>query len=383
MPSLGADMEDAEVVEWLVKPGDTITKGDIVAVVETQKGAIEIECFQSGVLEKIVAPVGTLVPVGDALAVIEGEAEPPVAAQVDPKDKTEPLKRKPIPKVSARKRVSGERLRVSPAARRLAQNLGVDLSMIQGTGHGGTIRLKDIEALSDQPPVEMRQPRIGIDLEEMRKAIGAAMAKSAREIPHYYISYDLDVTDLVAWLRERNERLSVSERLLAAVPLLKAMALALKETPELNGFYSEAAFQAAVDIHVGVGIAIRGGGLMAPAIRNVDQRDLTDLMAALRDLSGRARTGRLRSSELTDATVTLSNVGDARADFILPIIYPPQVAIVGLGMIRERPWVVDGAVVPRQLLTVSIGADHRVSDARRAAEFVRHFENLLSRPDAL
>lgn len=384
MPSLGADMEDAEVVEWLVKPGDMISHGDIVAVVETQKGAIEIECFQAGVLEEIVAQVGAIVPVGDALAIIKGEAEPPAPLPPErPAAKAGKKVQKRAPEPRTLETAVGERRRVTPAARRLAGKLGVDLEKVEGSGAHGAIQLSDIEEQSKAARARKGGAKAGLDLDEMRKAIGAAMAKSAREIPHYYIAYDVDVTDLISWLSEENESRPISERLLSVVPLMKAMAMALKKTPELNGFYTEGGFQPADDVHIGVGISLRGGGLMAPAIRNVDQRELNDLMAALRDLTGRARSGRLRSSELTDSTVTLSSIGDAKADSILPIIYPPQVAIAGLGMIRERPWVVDNAVVPRSILTLTIGADHRVSDGRRAADFVKHFEQLLREPDTL
>ena len=217
----------------------------------------------------------------------------------------------------------------------------------------------------------------------MRKAIAAAMARSKRDIPHYYVSRVVDAGPLMDWLQAENAGRPVEARLLYVVPILKAVALALKKTPLLNGRFEDSAFHRSDAVHIGAATAIRGGALVAPAIHDVDALDLDRLMDKLRDLVARVRGGRLKSSEMMDPTVTLSNLGEDTADAMYPVIYPPQVAIIGCGAIAERPWIVDGAVVPRPLLTVSVAGDHRVSDGRVAAQFLNRLDKLLKAPEKL
>ena len=217
----------------------------------------------------------------------------------------------------------------------------------------------------------------------MRKAIAAAMVRSKREIPHYYLSHSVDMTDVLAWLGATNAARSPTERLLPVVLLLKAVALALREMPEFNGVYGEGGFTASGSIHVGTAIAIRGGGLIAPAIHDADRLSLVDLMAALRDLVSRVRAGRLRSSELTDPTITVSSLGERGVDGLFGVIYPPQVALVGFGTPVLRPWIRDGVVVPRSVMVVTLAADHRVSDGHRGALLLLEIERLLREPEML
>jgi pyruvate dehydrogenase E2 component (dihydrolipoamide acetyltransferase) len=376
MPSLGADMESGTLVEWLKQPGDDLKRGDVVAVVETQKGAIEIEVFEDGVLETVTVQPGELVPVGQVLATIRKPGQPataPVEAPVAAPELAPPSRPAAIPEETPR----GTSLKITPVAFRRAVELGVDATSLQPDSHG-VIGLAQVEAAAPRAV-----PRGGIDLTEMRKAIAAAMAKSKREIPHYYVSSTFDVTTLVDWLAAENASRPVSARLLYAVPLLKAMALALRKVPALNGAYADDRFVAAERVNIGVAISLRGGGLIAPAIHDVDQVSLDDLMGKLADLVARVRGGRLRSSELADATVTLSNMGDRSADALMPVIYPPQVAILGCGQIVERPWIVDGQVTVRHVLTATVAGDHRASDGLRAAQFLARFEQLLRRPEEL
>ncbi|MGE5200955.1 MAG: 2-oxo acid dehydrogenase subunit E2, partial [Acidobacteriota bacterium] len=211
----------------------------------------------------------------------------------------------------------------------------------------------------------------------------AAMARSKREIPHYYLSTSVDITAMQQWVEAQNAQRPPPQRLLLAVPLLKAIALALRGSPELNGFYGESGFRPSAAIHLGVAIAIRGGGLMAPAIHDVDKLALDDLMTKLRDLGMRARSGGLRSSELSDPTVTVTNIGDRGVEAVFGIIYPPQVALVGLGKPVERPAVVDGKVVPRRTVVATLSADHRVSDGHRGALFLAEMDRLLQAPEKL
>ena len=217
----------------------------------------------------------------------------------------------------------------------------------------------------------------------MRKAIAAAMSRSKREIPHYYLATDIDVTRLMTWLADENLKRSVAARLLPAVPLMKAVALALREVPELNGVWAGGAFQPSPAVHLGMAIAMRGGGLVAPAIHDAEKKSLDELMANLRDLITRVRGGRLRSSEMADPTITLTNLGEQGVEQVFGVIYPPQVAIVGLGRIVERPWVENGAVVPRRVMTATLAADHRVSDGHRGGLYLAALGRLLQEPDKL
>ncbi len=376
MPMLGADMEDGVLVEWLKRPGDPVRRGDIIAVVETEKGAIEIEVFEDGELTEIVVPEGTRIPVGAVLALIDGAAPKVAAPQPVPPPPVAapPAPLPPLP-------TAGERLRISPVARRRAAALGIDPAGLTGTGPGGAISLSDVEAAPPQTPAPGR--RVGFDPAAMRKAIGAAMARSKREIPHYYLASTIDMTRCLDWLAAENARRPVPERLLDAAPVLKAVALALHRTPGLNGHWIDGQFRPAEAIHLGTAVSLRGGGLMAPAIHDADRLGVDALMAKLKDVVTRARTGGLRSSELTDPTVTVTSLGEDGAEIVYPVIYPPQVAMVGFGAVVERPWAVAGEMMLRRVQTVTLAADHRVSDGRRGSRFLKALDELLQEPDKL
>jgi len=217
----------------------------------------------------------------------------------------------------------------------------------------------------------------------MRKAIAAAMGRSKREIQHYYLSHTVDLGAALAWLEAFNAAQPVPNRLLPAVLLLKAAALALREVPQLNGTYVDGGFRPGPGIHAGWAISLRGGGLVAPAILDADSRSLPELMSVMRDLVQRARTGGLRSSELSDPTITVTSLGEESVETVFPVIYPPQVALIGYGSVGTRPWVVDGRVEPRPLVTVSLAADHRASDGHIGALLLIAIERLLQEPEKL
>jgi len=391
MPSLGADMEAGTLVEWLVKPGDQVKRGDVVAVVETQKGAIEIEVFEAGKIEQILVDLNTKVAVGTPLARIRTELEGPLgavtaapspAAPVIPLAPP-PLVRAPVapPPPVAR---GAARARVSPAARRLAEAHAIDLSTVTGSGPVGEIIYSDVERRLGQavaPPEKKRAP--WLDLDAMRAAIAAAMARSKREIPHYYLEHQVDVTVCEQWLTQRNATLSPDSRLLIGALTIRAVALAARRFPAFNGFYRDGKFEQAGAVHAGVAIAIRGGGLAAPALHEADQISVDELMAGMRDLVQRTRAGRIRSSEISDPTITITSLGERGVEATYGIIYPPQVAIVGFGKIVTRPWVVDGAIGPRSVVTITLSADHRVSDGHAGALFLAEIGRLLQEPDKL
>jgi len=405
MPSLGADMDAGTLVEWLKTPGDAIHRGDIIAVVETQKGAIEVECFEDGVLDSYLVDLGTKVPIGTALAMIRAEGEAPAAPKqeaarpVEPAPApesikpaaVEPVAPEPPPPVPATPPVavstSSGRLRITPAARRLAAEKGIDPAKLTGSRPDGAIQLADVEAAqpgTSAPKAETRQPPSGgFNMDAMRDAIAAAMARSKRDIPHYYLSHRSDLTNAEAFIAERNAGKPPEERILIAALFVKAVARALKKYKEFNGHYENGVFEPGESVHLGMAINIRGGGLVAPAIHDAQDLDLDTLMEKTRDLVARVRAGRFRGRELTDPTITVSSLGDRGVEAMFPIIYPPQVAIVGIGMPVTRPWVVGDQVLPRSTVTLTLAADHRVSDGHRGALFLSAIDKNLQEPEKL
>ena len=217
----------------------------------------------------------------------------------------------------------------------------------------------------------------------MRAAIAALMARSKKEIPHYYLQATVDLSPALGWVRERNEGRGVADRLVPAAVLLKATALAVRRVPEVNGFFVDGGFQPSEHVHLGVAVALRGGGLVAPALHDADTLSMDDLMAALKDLVARARAGRLRGSEMSDPTITVTNLGDQGVELVHGVIYPPQVALVGFGRVVERPWAVDGMLTVRPVLTATLAADHRVTDGHRGGLFLAAIETLLQKPEEL
>ena len=401
MPKLGADMLQGRLIEWVKKPGDRIERGEIIATIETDKANVDVESFVSGVVERILAePTDEWLDVGTPLAVIAEaastiEAPRPVPAVAT---RTTTVSR-PTPAVTPAAAPAPHapvavvehalaRIRISPLARKRVKSLGLDMSALHGTGPHGRIVLRDIETARPLTPVTPAPPALtpapATDKRtRMRDAIAAAMARSKREIPHYYLGTTIDLGRLMQWLSDENVKRSVVDRLIAGVVLIKAVALALREIRELNGFFTDGRAQVSPAIHVGTAISLRGGGLIAPALLDTDQRSLTELMHAYQDLVQRARSGSLRSAELTDATITVSSLGDRGVETLYGVIYPPQTALIGLGRIVERPWIVDGTVVARPLIHATLSADHRASDGHRGALFLDRLSQLLQEPDAL
>lgn len=217
----------------------------------------------------------------------------------------------------------------------------------------------------------------------MRQAIADAMARSKREIPHYYLSTAIDLGPLVEWLRRKNEQLRPAERLLLLAPLLKAVALAAVRVPEVNGLYEHGAFHPAGRVHLGVAVSLREGGVVTPALHDVAGKEVDVIGRELADLVERARRGQLKSSELSDGTLTVTSLGERGVETVFGVIYPPQVALVGLGKVTETPRVVGGQCVARPVLVATLAADHRVSDGHRGGRFLSELDALLQHPEAL
>ncbi|MGY5033440.1 dihydrolipoamide acetyltransferase family protein [Streptomyces sp. 900116325] len=455
MPSLGADMDEGTLQEWLVQPGALVQKGDPVAVVETAKSTIEVECFETGTIEQLLVEPGTTVPVGTALALIEPTAEArerrrksekaerkrpprPAPGRVTPPTSPEPAQ-VPVPSAaherghieagpllrhlaersgidletlhgsgpggrvtrtdierapSAARAVappSPSRVRATPLARRLAAELDVDLAAVKGTGKDGAVCAADVRQAAPGPATAAPPSRhIAAPARPshdravaMRQAIAGLMARANQEIPHYYLSTTIDMAAAMDWLHEHNRHSSVGERLLPAALLLKAAARAAREVSELNGFWTDDHFTAGDGVHLGVAVSLRGGGLVAPALRHADTLQLPELMAALKDLVARARTGRLRGSEVSDSTITITDLGDQGVESVLGVIYPPQVALVGFGRIIDRPCAVDGLLGVRPLVTATLSADHRATDGVTGSRYLTAVDRLLQNPEQL
>jgi pyruvate dehydrogenase E2 component (dihydrolipoamide acetyltransferase) len=426
LPSLGADMDRAKLNMWLVRPGDVVHKGQIIAEVETEKAVLDVECWDEGVIEKLlVQPGPEWLPVGTPLARIRSVE--PAESTLPAETPTTPAQ-KPLPA-----RPPARRPEPTPPVRHLAHELGVDLSTLQGTGEGGTITRSDVRAAAapaESPPTalpingEQRvkasprarflADRLGVELSgvaasgpggmvtaadvesqpapapepedkltAMRRAIARSMARSKREIPHYYLATHIDLDEAMRWLETQNAERSVSKRILPAALLLKATALGLREIPELNGHWIDEGFRPSPSIHLGVAVSIREGGLVAPAIHDADQLDLDEMMERLRDLVNRARSWRLRSSEMSDPTITVTNLGDRGVETAFPVIIPPQVAMVGFGKVVDTVVAVDGKAAIHPVIHATLSGDHRVTDGHRGGLLLAAIDRLLQEPQAL
>lgn len=370
LPALGADMDEGKLLEWKVRPGDDVKRGDVVAVVDTSKAAIDVESWVEGTVETLVVVPGQTVPVGTVLALLRPSDDMPSAAA--PPSSEVPVAVAPGPPPQ-------QQIRVSPAARKRAAELGVALATVSGSGPSGAISLDDVERAPRAAPTASAADRDAA----MRRTIAAAMARAKRDIPHYYLAEVVPLAHAVAWLNEYNAGRSVTERVLPAALLLKAVALAARRYPEMNGLFRDGTFTPAAAVHLGIAIALRGGGLIAPAIHDADRKPLPELMSALADLVRRARGGSLRSSELADPGLTVTNLGDRGVSQVFGVIYPPQVALIGFGRIADQVLAQDGAVRVVPAVQVSLSADHRVSDGHRGALFLAEIRTLLQQPELL
>lgn len=377
MPSLGADMEDGTLTEWKKQPGDSVKRGDIIAEVETQKGLIEIEVFDEGIIEQLLIKEGTKVPVGTLMALIN----PSAAGLQSKRQKTtelHPIEEKIIEPTPTEK-VEKLHIKASPLAKRIAEENHIELSQIQGTGEDGAITREDVEqaiALKSEK-VTKDSPEINI-----RAAIASAMSKSNREIPHYYLEKKIDITKAMTWLQESNSQRKVQSRLLPVVLFIKATAKTLKEFPDLNAFWNNG-LEPKKDINIGFVIALRNGGIIVPAIHQANLKTVDEIMESLNDIIPRARTLKLRSSELSDSTITLTSIGEGGADCVFGVIYPPQVAIVGFGSISEQPFVDNGMLGSRSVVTVTLAGDHRATDGLTGSRFLSVLNKNLQNPESL
>lgn len=431
MPSLGADMERGTLTEWMIKPGDYVHRGDIVAAVDTDKTVMDVETFEEGEVAALLVDVGENVPVGTPLARI---------GTGSPKPKPPPQGPRPVPPSVPPPVTAPTNPQLSPPVRHLAHELGVDPKTVHGSGKGGAVTRQDVEDAAGKVPVRPVQsprvrssPRARALAEELhvalaevtgtgpagavteadvlrvsampttppaaqpakpqgdtakrsaslRRAIGTLMTRSKKTIPHYYLSSTIDLQPALDWMREQNAQRPVADRLVPAALMLKAAALAARQVPEMNGFFTDGTFYASEAVDLGVAVALRSGGLVAPAILAADTLEIDELMGRLRDLVSRARSGHLQRAEMAAPTLTVTNLGELGVDSVFGVIYPPQVALVGFGRILEQPWAQGGLLGVRSVVTATLSADHRVSDGLSGSRFLRLIGELLQKPEEL
>lgn len=425
MPSLGADMEAGTLVEWRKKPGDRLQPGDIIAEVDTQKGLIEIEVFESGILDKYLINIGDKVPVGTPMAIIRaegaaGKSDEKIARQLHPiQEKEQPVEAQAEKVSEEEKELSKEkfpeekhseekhRIKISPLARSIAEKNGLNLSGITGTGEGGAIIRADVEKaltakkeektmastrekmeaevsqkLKTEPEIKEREVAAGTPQEAIRSAVAAAMSLSNKEIPQYYLEKRIDMHAAMNWLQETNRQREISARLLPAVLFIKAVAKAIDSAPALNAVW-ENGLQLKNEVNVGFVVSLRSGGIMVPAIKNTDMKSPDEIMVNLNDLIPRARALKLRSSELSESTITITSLGENGADKVFGVIYPPQVAIVGFGSVVKEAVVIDGMLAIRPVIHVTLAGDHRATDGLTGSRFLEALNNHLQNPDTL
>ncbi len=365
MPSLGADMDEGKLMEWKIKVGDTVKKNQTIAQVETTKSVVEIESFRDGIVMDILGKIGDVIKVGTPIAVLDTKGDEIL-------DKTTVVSPAPTPVTTTL------RFKISPAAKKMAEENHIDLSKISGSGTGGEITLKDIE---EKLKTKTEKAYFGVNL---REAISAIMAKSKKEIPHYYLKKRIHLDTLMSWIDEKNKTLAPTERLLLPAVLMRAVIISLNKFPDLNGYYKKEKFEALGIVNLGIAFAIKGGGVMVPAVIEADKMTTSLFNKAVQDLAERTKEGGLKNRELTEGTMTVTNVGDLGSDEVFGIIFPPQVAIVGLGRIRKEAIIDKGDQLKAGfVIDVTLSADHRVSDGLMGARFLSEIDKNLNDPKSL
>jgi pyruvate dehydrogenase E2 component (dihydrolipoamide acetyltransferase) len=407
MPQMGADMTEGTLLRWLKDVGDSVERGDILAEIETDKATIELEAYESGTLIKRVAGEGDIIPVGDVIALLgdaseavpdverKPPAETPARRTVEPEAKkaVEPA---PAP-TAAPAQEPGDRVRISPVARKMASEAGIDPSALRGSGPDGRILRRDIEAAMAaagpgstpastprrEPPRPQRTESGAAEgLSKMRQAIARRMTLSKQTQPHYYLTLDTDMTAALAFREQFNASATDEQRVSINDLVVKACAIALERHPKFNAEFSEEGLVHHDRVNVCIGVAL-DDGLIAPALLDCQSKSLGRIAVESKDLINRAKTGSLKADEYSDGTFTITNLGAFGVETLIGIINPPQAAILGVGSVMPQPAVRNGQVAVRQVMNVALSADHRVSDGAEGARFIKEIQALLEGPAAL
>ena len=385
MPRMGQSMDEGRVLHWLKEVGAEVKRGEVIAEIETDKAVVEMETFVSGTLVEVIVPEGELVSTGTVIAYVDdGRPEPeatpvpePVPSTAAPSKPAEPLM--PSAAATREKRAQrGRRINASPVAKRLAEEHGIDLTRVKGTGPGERIGKADVEAWLEAQHEHVPTPEAEgvkrVPLSKIKQTTARRMTESKATAPHFYVSMDIEMGQALAlrdWLKARGQEVSINDL------VLKATALALTQYPSLNATF--AGDEIHVHPHINLAVAVTlDEGLITPVIHNCEKLSLTEMAAATKQVVERARAGRLRPDDLEGGTFTVSNLGMFGARHFEAIVNPPQAAILTAGVVRRVP-VFDShdRVVPAQLLTATVSADHRVTDGAEVARFLQELKGVL------
>ena len=399
MPQMGYDMREGTVVRWRKQEGEAVSRGEIIAEIETDKATVEMEAYSTGVLGKIVVEEGKAVPVGQLIAVITepGEAVPsleeliPEAAPVAPEAPAAALGGQDAPKGTPAP--SGQ-VKATPIARRLAREKRIDLAQIAGTGPGGRVTEADVLAFetggAPEPPKAVPAaasvPGGRVELSRMRRAIAGVTAQSKREAPHFYVTSEIDMSEAMSVRKQLNDSLQDGIRVSVNDMVVKAAARTLETFPNFNASFVQEGqgdyLELHSDLNIGVAVALEQG-LLVPAIRGCQSKSLVEIAQASSDLIQRAQSGALRAEEYTGGTFSISNLGMFDVDSFAAIIFPPNAAVLAVGTVKERPVVLDGEIAIAQIMKVTISIDHRVADGAEGARFLMELKGYLERPVSL
>ncbi|MGD8805719.1 MAG: dihydrolipoamide acetyltransferase family protein [Chloroflexota bacterium] len=403
MPKLGFDMREGVLVGWSRDIGDKIEKGEVIAEIESDKATLELEAQAGGTLLKLLANEGDVVPIGGNLAIVgeEGEdvsdlvdasggAAPPKAEA--PEAESEKLAAEPAAEQQAAPaRKDGQfpgGIKATPVARRVAEERGIDLSQVTGTGPGGRIRKADVEDFEPgaptAAPVAVTRPVLGPESEEMtpsrlRLAIGRRMVESKTTVPHFYVTTDIDMAPAMALRKEINALLPDESKVTVNDIIVKAAAVALRSFPNLNASFAGDKIVRHGRICVGSAVAVEGG-LLTVVQKDTDRSSLAQIAADHKEMIARAREGKSRPSDFEDGTFTVSNLGAFEVDHFVAIINPPEAAILAVGTATQQPVVIDGELAVGLRMKATISADHRVTDGAEAAQFIQTFKSIMEQP---
>ena len=394
MPQMGYDMREGTVVRWHKKEGETVARGEVLADIETDKATVEFEAFTSGVLGKIMAEAGVVVPVGELIAVITapGEDVPDNLTQAKAEPASTSVNAAPqvAPILGSAVAANSGEVRASPIARRLARERGINLGDISGTGPGGRIVEKDVleytppdaaVAVSDSLASPNPQSHL-VELSRMRQTIARVTSDSKREAPHFYVTAEVDMTGAMDLRRDINEAVAGDTRVTVNDLILKAAALALVKHPKFNASFQGESLRMNASINIGIAIALEAG-LMVPGIGNCEAKKLTEIAAASKDLIERANSGHLRNEEYSETTFSVSNLGMYDVESFSAIIYPPHAAVLAVGTVKEQAVVRNGELTVAQMMKATLSTDHRVADGAEAARFLVEIKEILENPVAL
>ncbi len=403
MEALSPTMEEGRLVKWSKAVGEAVKTGETLAEVETDKAVMELVARADGQLLKQIVAEGATVPVGEAVAVIgapgESVATPAATAPAKTQPAQQPSAVSPQPSTPVAPADATQVVRASPLARRLAKERGVDLKLVQGSGPGGRVVMRDLEGAGGAavglpvpvPRSAVPEPVGGVayrdvPLTQIRKTIAKRLGTSLGPIPHFFLTTEVDMERAADARAALNQQLGDQGQNQAKISindiLLKATALALTKHGACNAWWQDDHIRYWNEVHVGMAVAIEDG-LITPVIRNTDRKSLLEIGTEARELAGRARERRLRPEEYTGSTFSVSNLGMFDIDQFTAVINPPEAAILAVGAMSAKPVAMDGAVVVRRRLRMTLSCDHRVIDGATGAAFLRTVKQMLENPLAM